>query len=117
MDEPLGERPARALEDGERHLGAAAEQVTVGLDVEELGELQAPRGRSRADTREVGGDRSPEGEPVGGQASVGVAQERERARVVLPEELEGRRGAQRGGVGRFAHEPVSIGATADAGLG
>ena len=117
VDEPFGERPAGALEDGERHLGAAAEQMTVGLDVEELGELQAPRGRSRADVREVGGDRSPEGEPVGGQTSVGVAQERERARVVLPEELEGRRGALRGGVGRFAHEPVSIGATADAGLG
>ena len=64
-----------------------------GSTVEQLGELQAPRVAPGPTFDEVGGGRSvPRVEPVGGQASVGVAQERERARVVLPEELEGRRG-------------------------
>ena len=116
VDEALGERAVRERDEREDALRAAAE-----LEVDRRRGRQASATSSRTSTRRAGTPRAsvrsaaraaPGLELPSGQAALGVAEEDERVRLLLPDDLERReRGflLGNGGFGR-RHEPFTIGA-------
>ncbi len=88
MHEPFRHRTARTRDDGQHDLGRAAEGEAVGLELEELREREpasrdaVPRLGEIRDGGKAG--RKGRGRQLAGRA----AYDRERGRVVLPQELE-----------------------------
>jgi hypothetical protein len=115
VDQPLRQRPPGAVDDRQGHLRCPAERASFLPEREELPERQPPRPVDGTELGEVTSGRDPEVETVAGQPSVRLPEDGKRARVVLPQELERRRGARRRGEDGLEHEPVSIGATRDVG--
>ena len=116
VHESGGDRASCRTQHLEDDPGAAAELEPVRWLVDEpeqLVELEQPRGDAALGEREVGDRRHPELELAGRELAVGVADEREGARVLLPQELEGRRRVRDGRSRGFRHEPLRIRATRD----
>ena len=116
VHEPGGDRAARRAQHLEDDPGAPAELDILGRRVDELEqlvELEQPRRDAALGEGEVGDRRHPELELAGGELAVGVADERKGARVLLPQELEGRRRLGDGHWGGRRHEPLRIRATGD----
>ena len=108
-------RRSGARRRGRRRRRALPPREAVGRgrrESDQLVELEQPRGYAAPGEVEVGDGRQPEVEVACGERPVRVADERERARIVLPEQLERRR-RRRGRVGGVVgHEPSRIGARA-----
>ena len=93
MDKPRGNRPSRDVEhrqDDPRRAAGLDIRRGIGCEVEQLVELEAPRADAVAGVDEIGDRRHPGLQPPRGKRSVGLADERVRARVLLPEDLERR---------------------------
>ncbi len=93
MHEPLGNRAARQLDDREDPACAVSERERGGGRLREPKELADvdPPGRHLG-ARDLGASRQTDANLVVRERAGGVAGERERAGVLLPDELEGRRG-------------------------
>ena len=94
VHEAGGDRAACRAQHLEDDPGAPAELDVLGRRVDEaeqLVELEQPRSDAALGEVEVGDRRHPELELAGGELAVGVADERKGARILLPQELEGRR--------------------------
>jgi hypothetical protein len=115
MDEAGRDRPFREVDDRADDACRAPELEAlwrVGREREELVELE-PASPGLGRVAYVDDNRPADVQPVGRERSVPVADDRVRARVVLPEQLEGGGGDVGGVVERLGHEPVSIGSRRD----
>ena len=116
VHEPGCDRAPRRAQHLEDDSGAPAE-LEPGRrlvdEPEQLVELELPGSDATLGELEVGNRRHPELELAGGKGAVGVADERKGARVLLPQQLEGRRRGRDGRVGGCRHEPLRIRAPRD----
>ena len=103
MNEPLGERSPCTVDRGEHDLRGASGRP-VRLEVQKLAEREAA-GLELAELAHRRVREDPDPQAIRRQPAVGTTEDRDRGRVVLPEELEGG--------GALGHEPTSIGATRD----
>jgi hypothetical protein len=101
VDEPFGDSAARGLDHGEHGLRRVAELERARIQVEELGQRQPAPGNAVARPGDVGDRRQSAFERRRRQVAVGIAQHRERGRVLLPEELERGRSVRFRGWGRL----------------
>ena len=94
VHEPLGDRAARQLDDGEDPACAVSECERRGRRLREPKELADvdPPDRHLAGAGDLGASGQADADLVVRERAGGVAGERERAGVLLPDELEGRRG-------------------------
>ena len=97
MDEPLGDGTPGELDHGEqrRRGPAQLERRRIRGEPDQLADVEPARLDPAPRGSEIGGRGLPELEPARLE-TVAVPHDRERARVLLPEELEG----LRGGLGR-----------------
>ena len=114
MPQTRRDRAPCSPDDLEDDQGAPAGHHTLRRvvdEVEQLVELDKPRGDAALGEAEVGDGGHPELQVARRERPVGAPDEREGARILLPQKLE-RRSRVRGGVGGvLGHEPSRIGAT------
>src|SRR5688572_13237372 len=88
VDEPFPERATGTIEHRQDGEGRPTELVPACLELEELGQREAARRYPVTGALDVDGLGDPDLQVRDCERAVAVAQERERGRIVLPEQLE-----------------------------